>query len=77
MKSLYYAYIVVPISPGLQGVLLEDVRPDYSSATEIFHAETPSSVQVYQVKLWIWNTSYNSPPVKKKTVNICWVLPTK
>ncbi|XP_048831374.1 xanthine dehydrogenase/oxidase-like [Brienomyrus brachyistius] len=31
-----------------QGIILEDVRPDYVSATELFHKEFPSCSQVYQ-----------------------------
>ncbi|XP_030645465.1 xanthine dehydrogenase/oxidase [Chanos chanos] len=31
-----------------KGICVEDVRPDYISATEIFQSETPSSVQLYQ-----------------------------
>lgn len=34
-----------------QGVMVDEVRPDCLSATEIYHPQTPSSVQVYQVRL--------------------------
>ncbi|XP_061114412.1 xanthine dehydrogenase/oxidase [Conger conger] len=32
-----------------EGILVEDLRPDYASAVKLFHKELPSSVQIYQV----------------------------
>ncbi|XP_063040378.1 xanthine dehydrogenase/oxidase [Engraulis encrasicolus] len=47
--SLFFKfYLTVQQKLAQDGVVVEDVRPDYRSATEIFHAETPSSVQLYQ-----------------------------
>nr|XP_015199707.1 PREDICTED: xanthine dehydrogenase/oxidase [Lepisosteus oculatus] len=34
-----------------QGIHTEDLRPDYVSATELFHNNSPSSVQLFQVKI--------------------------
>ncbi|KAJ8399470.1 hypothetical protein AAFF_G00411820 [Aldrovandia affinis] len=31
-----------------EGILLEDLRPDYASAIELFHKDPPSSVQIFQ-----------------------------
>ncbi|KAG5266149.1 hypothetical protein AALO_G00250340 [Alosa alosa] len=47
--SLFFKfYLTVQHKLAQDGVVVEDVRPDYSSATEIFHPESPSSVQLYQ-----------------------------
>ncbi|KAJ8353447.1 hypothetical protein SKAU_G00210140 [Synaphobranchus kaupii] len=31
-----------------EGIPMEDLRPDYASAVQLFHKETPSSIQIYQ-----------------------------
>ncbi len=32
---------------------MEDVRPEYATATELFQLDSPSSVQLYQVHIYI------------------------
>ncbi|MED6259817.1 hypothetical protein ATANTOWER_000009 [Ataeniobius toweri] len=47
--SLFYKfYLTVLQKLRLQGLSVEEVRSEYLRATEIYHPETPSSVQVYQ-----------------------------
>lgn len=47
--SLFYKfYLTVLQKLRKQGVMVDEVRPDCLSATEIYHPQTPSSVQVYQ-----------------------------
>uniref|UniRef100_A0A8C1ZSC3 Xanthine dehydrogenase/oxidase n=1 Tax=Cyprinus carpio TaxID=7962 RepID=A0A8C1ZSC3_CYPCA len=35
-----------------EGVTVEDVRPEYATATELFQLDSPSSVQLYQVHIY-------------------------
>ncbi|KAF3688302.1 Xanthine dehydrogenase/oxidase Xanthine dehydrogenase [Channa argus] len=44
----YKFYLTVLQKLRQQGILVEDIPSDHLSATEIFHPETPSSVQIYQ-----------------------------
>ncbi|XP_061745952.1 xanthine dehydrogenase/oxidase isoform X2 [Nerophis ophidion] len=47
--SLFYKfYLIVLRKLRGQGLNVETLRPDFLSATEFYHAETPSSVQIYQ-----------------------------
>nr|XP_019933852.1 PREDICTED: xanthine dehydrogenase/oxidase-like [Paralichthys olivaceus] len=47
--SLFYKfYLTVLQKLRQQGVNVDEVRSDFVSATEIYHPETPSSVQIYQ-----------------------------
>uniref|UniRef100_A0A3B3VEH9 xanthine dehydrogenase n=1 Tax=Poecilia latipinna TaxID=48699 RepID=A0A3B3VEH9_9TELE len=47
--SLFYKfYLTVLQKLRLQGLNVQEVSSEYLSATEIYHPETPSSVQVYQ-----------------------------
>lgn len=41
-----------PVS--LQHLSVENIRPDYASAIEMFHLDSPTSVQLYQVDILIF-----------------------
>uniref|UniRef100_A0A4W6FUD7 Xanthine dehydrogenase n=1 Tax=Lates calcarifer TaxID=8187 RepID=A0A4W6FUD7_LATCA len=51
--SLFYKFyltVLQKLTYSLQGVNVEEVKSDCVSATELYHPQTPSSVQIYQVQ---------------------------
>uniref|UniRef100_A0A673LHN0 xanthine dehydrogenase n=1 Tax=Sinocyclocheilus rhinocerous TaxID=307959 RepID=A0A673LHN0_9TELE len=51
--SLFYKFFLtvqhkLALDLRMEGVTVEDVRPEYATATELFQLDSPSSVQLYQ-----------------------------
>uniref|UniRef100_A0A672MQ94 Xanthine dehydrogenase n=1 Tax=Sinocyclocheilus grahami TaxID=75366 RepID=A0A672MQ94_SINGR len=55
--SLFYKFFLnvqhkLSLDLQKEGVTVEDVRPEYATATELFQLDSPSSVQLYQVQIY-------------------------
>nr|XP_055027656.1 xanthine dehydrogenase/oxidase isoform X1 [Misgurnus anguillicaudatus] len=51
--SLFYKFFLIvqhklALDMQMEGIVMEDIRPDYASVTEPFQIDLPSSVQLYQ-----------------------------